>query len=142
MLRKRYYILFVARDDDGRIRKIPSAVALRLRICCRCAGGSVHHCRTGRFVYTDVVKDGKLQPGARGAGESAQGLQKQMAQIAHDFRDVASPFTGSACEQKSPRSIGLKQNRLVSSRAQGSGKRPLWRPPPVGIGLGDDPGSR
>ena len=23
MLRKRYYIIFVARDDDGRIRKIP-----------------------------------------------------------------------------------------------------------------------
>jgi hypothetical protein len=29
MLRKRYYILFVARDEDGRIRKIP----LPLHMC-------------------------------------------------------------------------------------------------------------
>lgn len=94
MLRKRYYILFVARDEDGRIRKIPLPLHY--------AYGFVAAALIGAFTivglagsYTRMLLKTESFNQVRQDRENLRKDYKQMAQIAHD-RDVqvASRSTG------------------------------------------------
>ena len=86
MLRKRYYIIFVARDDDGRIRKIP----LPLRF----AYGFVAAALVGAFTivglagsYTRMLLKTESFNQMRQDLDSLRRNNRQMERIAHD-RDV------------------------------------------------------
>jgi len=86
MLRKRYYILFVARDEDGRIRKIPLPLYY--------AYGFVAAALVGAFTivglagsYTRMLLKTESFNQVRQDRENLRKDYKQMAQIAHD-RDV------------------------------------------------------
>ncbi|HEX8710366.1 MAG TPA: M23 family metallopeptidase [Terracidiphilus sp.] len=112
MLRKRYYILFVARDEDGRVRKIP--VPLRY------AYGFVAAAVVGAFTivglagsYTRMLIKTESYNQVRLERETLRKNYKQMAQIAHD-RDVQVASLGALASEVSAL-YGLRQNRLASS---------------------------
>jgi len=117
MLRKRYYILFVARDDDGRIRKI----SLPLHY----VYGFVAAALVGAFTivglagsYTRMLLKTESYNQVRQDRENLRKDYKQMAQIAHD-RDVQVASLGALASEVTAL-YGLKQNKLTASKPAAS----------------------
>ena len=117
MLRKRYYILFVARDEDGRIRKIP----LPLRF----AYGFVAAALVGAFTivglagsYTRMLLKTENFNQMRLDRENLRKNYKQMEQIAHD-RDVQVASLGALASEVTAL-YGLRQNKLAVPAAAAS----------------------
>src|ERR1700688_1290432 len=113
MLRKRYYILFVARDDDGRIRKIP--VPLHY------AYGFVAAALIGAFTivglagsYTRMLLKTESYNQVREERETLRKNYRQLAQVAHD-RDVQVASLGALANEVTAL-YGLRQNKLVSAK--------------------------
>jgi murein DD-endopeptidase MepM/ murein hydrolase activator NlpD len=111
MLRKRYYILFVARDEEGRVRKIPLPLHY--------AYGFVAAALIGAFTivglagsYTRMLLKTESFNQVREDRETLRKNYKQMAQIAHD-RDVQVASLGALASEVTAL-YGLRQNRLVS----------------------------
>jgi murein DD-endopeptidase MepM/ murein hydrolase activator NlpD len=114
MLRKRYYILFVARDEDGRVRKIPLPLHY--------AYGFVAAALVGAFTivglagsYTRMLLKTESYNQVRQDRENLRKDYKQMAQIAHD-RDVQVASLGALANEVASL-YGLKQNRLGPAKA-------------------------
>src|SRR5271166_1491292 len=108
MLRKRYYILFVARDEDGRVRKIPLPLHY--------AYGFVAAALVGTFTivglagsYTRMLLKTESFNQVRQDRETLRKDYKQMAQIAHD-RDVQVASLGALANEVASL-YGLKQNK-------------------------------
>ena len=117
MLRKRYYILFVARDDDGGIRKIPLPISY--------AYGFVAAAVIGAFTvvglagsYTRMLLKTESFNQMRQERESLRKDYKQMAQIAHD-RDVQVASLGALANEVTAL-YGLRQNRLAAAKPAAS----------------------
>src|SRR5664279_4178763 len=134
MLRKRYYILFVARDEDGRVRKIPLPLQY--------AYGFVAAALIGAFTivglagsYTRMLLKTESFNQMRQERESLRKDYKQMAQIAHD-RDVQVASLGALANEVTAL-YGLRQNRLVSARRT-SAARAAAEPTPPSLALTDD----
>jgi murein DD-endopeptidase MepM/ murein hydrolase activator NlpD len=113
MLRKRYYILFVARDDDGRIRKIP----LPLRYVYGFVGAAL----VGTFTivglagsYTRMLLKTESFNQIRQERETLRKDYRQMAQIAHD-RDVQVASLGALASEVTAL-YGLRQNKLTQAK--------------------------
>jgi murein DD-endopeptidase MepM/ murein hydrolase activator NlpD len=113
MLRKRYYILFVARDEDGRVRKIPLPLHY--------AYGFVAAALIGAFTivglagsYTRMLMKTESFNQVREERETLRKNYKQMAQLAHD-RDVQVASLGALASEVTAL-YGLRQNRLAASR--------------------------
>jgi len=113
MLRKRYYILFVARDEDGRIRKIPLPI--------RYAYGFVAAAVIGAFTvvglagsYTRMLLKTESFNQMRQERESLRKDYKQMAQIAHD-RDVQVASLGALANEVTAL-YGLRQSRTAAAK--------------------------
>src|ERR1700693_388237 len=111
MHRKRYYILFVARDEDGRVRKIPLPLHY--------AYGFVAAALVGAFTivglagsYTRMVRKAERFNQGRQGRENLRKDYKQMAQIAHD-RDVQVASLGALASEVTSL-YGLKQNKLTT----------------------------
>src|ERR1700677_685416 len=134
MLRKRYYILFVARDEDGRIRKIPLPLHY--------AYGFVAAALVGAFTivglagsYTRMLLKTESFNQVRQDRENLRKDYKQMAQIAHD-RDVQVASLGALANEVASL-YGLKQNRLSAAKAApASAVAPT--PPPATLAQTDD----
>ena len=114
MLRKRYYILFVARDEEGRIRKIPLPL--------RYAYGFLAASLIGAFTivglagsYTRMLLKTESYNQMRDEREKLRQDYKQMAQIAHD-RDVQVASLGALANEVTAL-YGLRQNRVASVKA-------------------------
>src|SRR5208337_515278 len=124
MLRKRYYILFVSRDEDGRVRKIPLPL--------RYAYGFVAAALIGAFTivglagsYTRMLLKTESFNQIRQDRENLRKDYNKMAQIAHD-RDVQVASLGALASEVSAL-YGLKQNKLAgsaSSAAAGAAAAP------------------
>ncbi len=115
MLRKRYYILFVARDEDGRVRKIPLPLHY--------AYGFVAAALIGAFTivglagsYTRMLLKTESFNQMREERETLRKDYKQMAQIAHD-RDVQVASLGALANEVTAL-YGLRQNRLASAKPE------------------------
>jgi murein DD-endopeptidase MepM/ murein hydrolase activator NlpD len=113
MLRKRYYILFVARDEDGRVERIP----LPLRYAC----GFVIAAVVGAFTivglagsYTRMLLKTESFNQVRQDRENLRKNYKQMAQIAHD-RNVQVASLGALASEVTAL-YGLRQNKLASAK--------------------------
>jgi murein DD-endopeptidase MepM/ murein hydrolase activator NlpD len=113
MLRKRYYILFVARDEDGRVRKIPLPLHY--------AYGFVAAALVGAFTivglagsYTRMLLKTESFNQVRQDRENLRKDYKQMAQIAHD-RDVQVASLGALANEVASL-YGLKQTKLSAGR--------------------------
>ncbi len=133
MLRKRYYILFVARDEDGRIQKIP--VPLQY------AYGFVAAALVGAFTivglagsYTRMLLKTESFNQVRQDRENLRKGYKQMAQIAHD-RDVQVASLGALASEVTAL-YGLKQNRLASAKPAAASA--AGAPTPSTLALSDD----
>jgi murein DD-endopeptidase MepM/ murein hydrolase activator NlpD len=137
MLRKRYYILFVARDEDGRVRKIPLPLHY--------AYGFVAAALVGAFTiaglagsYTRMLLKTESFNQIRQDRETLRKDYKQMAQIAHD-RDVQVASLGALANEVSAL-YGLKQSKLALAKrtAATSAASAAAAPTPVTLALTDD----
>jgi murein DD-endopeptidase MepM/ murein hydrolase activator NlpD len=135
MLRKRYYILFVARDEDGRVRKIP--VPLQY------AYGFVAAALVGAFTivglagsYTRMLLKTESFNQVRQDRENLRKDYKQMAQIAHD-RSVQVASLGALASEVTAL-YGLRQNRLASAKPATAAARAAAAPTPATLSLTDD----
>ncbi|HEY1254165.1 MAG TPA: M23 family metallopeptidase [Terracidiphilus sp.] len=133
MLRKRYYILFVARDEDGEIRKIPLPL--------RYVYGFVAAALVGTFTivglagsYTRMLLKTESFNQLRQDKENLSKNYKQMAQIAHD-RNVQVASLGALANEVTAL-YGLRQSKLAKS-APASGV--ASEPASASIALTDDP---
>ena len=133
MLRKRYYILFVARDEDGRIRKIPLPLHY--------AYGFVAAALVGAFTivglagsYTRMLMKTESFNQVRQDRENLRKDYKQMAQIAHD-RDVQVASLGALANEVASL-YGLKQNKV--STAKPSASSVAAAPTPATLALSDN----
>jgi len=134
MLRKRYYILFVARDEDGRIRKIPLPLHY--------AYGFVAAALVGAFTivglagsYTRMLLKTEGFNQVRQDRENLRKDYKQMAQIAHD-RDVQVASLGALAGEVASL-YGLKQNKLESKMSPAA--TAAAAPTPTNLAIADDP---
>jgi murein DD-endopeptidase MepM/ murein hydrolase activator NlpD len=112
MLRKRYYILFVARDEDGTVRKIPLPL--------RYAYGFVAAAVVGTFTivglagsYTRMLLKTESYNQVRQQRETLRKDYQQMAQIAHD-RSMQVASLGALANEVSAL-YGLRQNRIAAT---------------------------
>jgi len=113
MLRKRYYILFVARGDDGRIRKIPLPLSY--------AYGFVAAALVGAFTivglagsYTRMLLKTESFNQLRQDKESLSKNYKQMERVVHD-RDVQVASLGALASEVTTL-YGLKQNKMTAAK--------------------------
>jgi murein DD-endopeptidase MepM/ murein hydrolase activator NlpD len=134
MLRKRYYILFVATDEDGRIRKIPLPL--------RYAYGFVAASVIGAFTvvglagsYTRMLLKTESYNQMRQERESLRKDYKHMAQIAHD-RDIQVASLGAIANEVTAL-YGLHQNRGSAVKAAASAAAEA--PTPVTLAQTDSP---
>lgn len=111
MLRKRYYILFVARDEDGRIRKIPLPL--------RYAYGFVVAAVVGAFTivglagsYTRMLMKTESYNRMVHDRDALRKDYSQMAQIAHD-RSVQVASLGALANEVTAL-YGLRPNRAAA----------------------------
>jgi murein DD-endopeptidase MepM/ murein hydrolase activator NlpD len=133
MLRKRYYILFVARDEDGRIRKIPLPLQY--------VYGFVAAALVGTFTivglagsYTRMLLKTESFNQLRQDKENLSKNYKQMAQIAHD-RNVQVASLGALANEVTAL-YGLRQSRLAKSAPAATAAA---EPTPASLALTDDP---
>ncbi len=134
MLRKRYYILFVARDEDGRIRKI----SLPLRY----AYGFMAAALVGTFTivglagsYTRMLLKTESYNQIFQDRETLRKDYQHMAQIAHD-RNVQVASLGALANEVTAL-YGLRQSRLAAARPVAASTAAA-APTPAGLGLSDD----
>lgn len=117
MLRKRYYILFVARDEDGQVHKIPLPL--------RYAYGFVAAAVIGAFTivglagsYTRMLLKTESYNQVRQDRENLRKNYKEMAQIAHD-RSVQVASLGALANEVAAL-YGLRENRLETAKSAAS----------------------
>jgi murein DD-endopeptidase MepM/ murein hydrolase activator NlpD len=134
MLRKRYYILFVARDEDGRVRKIP--------IPLQYAYGFVAAALIGAFTivglagsYTRMLLKTESFNQVRQDRENLRKNYKEMAQIAHD-RNVQVASLGALASEVTAL-YGLKHTRAAQGEPA-SVAHAASAPTPATMALTDD----
>jgi murein DD-endopeptidase MepM/ murein hydrolase activator NlpD len=134
MLRKRYYVLFVARDDDGRIRKIPLPL--------RYAYGFVAAALVGAFTivglagsYTRMLLKTESYNQIFQDREALRKDYKQMAQIAHD-RNIQVASLGALADEVTAL-YGLRQSKLAAAKPEAASTAAA-EPTPASLGLTDD----
>jgi murein DD-endopeptidase MepM/ murein hydrolase activator NlpD len=132
MLRKRYYILFIARDEDGRVRKVPLPL--------RYVYGFVVAAFVGAFTivglagsYTRMLLKTESYNQVRQDRETLRKNYQQMAQLAHD-RDVQVASLGALASEVTSL-YGLRQDKLLSARPSAS---PVLAPTPHSLALSDE----
>jgi murein DD-endopeptidase MepM/ murein hydrolase activator NlpD len=132
MLRKRYYILFVARDEDGRVRKIPLPLHY--------VYGFVAAALVGAFTivglagsYTRMLLKTESFNEVRQERETLRKNYKQMAQIAHD-RDVQVASLGALASEVTTL-YGLRQNKPIAEQQTAN---PVTEPTPQSLALSDE----
>lgn len=135
MLRKRYYILFVARDEDGRVRKVP--VPLRY------AYAFVASAIVGVFTivglagsYTRMLIKTESYNQMRRERETLRKDYRQMAQVAHD-RDVQVASLGALASEVSAL-YGLRQNRLAAAAKASAAARAAAAPATPSLALSNE----
>jgi murein DD-endopeptidase MepM/ murein hydrolase activator NlpD len=135
MLRKRYYILFVARDEDGRVRKIPLPLHY--------AYGFVAAALVGAFTivglagsYTRMLLKTESFNQVRQERETLRKDYKQMAQVAHD-RNVQVASLGALANEVTAL-YGLRQNKLAMAKSAGNASIAAAQSTSLNLAVTDD----
>jgi murein DD-endopeptidase MepM/ murein hydrolase activator NlpD len=133
MLRKRYYILFVARDEDGRVRKIPLPLQY--------VYGFVAAALVGAFTivglagsYTRMLLKTERFNQVREDNQNLRKDYKQLAQVAHD-RDVQVASLGALASEVTAL-YGLRQHKVIPAKP--SAAAAAAAPTPVTLAVKDD----
>lgn len=121
MFRKRYYIIFVARDEEGRLKKIPLPLHY--------AYGFVAAAVVGLFTitglagsYTRMLLKTERFNQVRSEREALRKNYLHMEQVAHE-KDVQAASLGTLASEVSAL-YGLKQNKLNGAASKSSGTEP------------------
>ena len=132
MFRKRYYILFVARDEDGRVRKISLPIQYMY--------GFVAAALVGTFTivglagsYTRMLLKTESFNQVRQERETLRKNYQQMAAVAHE-RDIQVASLGALASEVSA-IYGLKQNKLSGKQSAAAAAA---APTPNSLALTDD----
>lgn len=135
MLRKRYYILFVARDEEGRVRKIPLPLHY--------AYGFVAAAIVGAFTivglagsYTRMLLKTESYNQVRQERETLRKDYRQMAQIAHD-RSVQVASLGALANEVTTL-YGLRQNKMTPGAKTESVADAATAPTPASLAQADE----
>ena len=133
MLRKRYYILFVARDEDGRVRKISLPVQYIY--------GFVAAALVGAFTivglagsYTRMLLKTESFNQIRQERETLRKNYQQMAAVAHE-RDIQVASLGALASEVTA-IYGLKQNKIFGGKQ--SAAAAAAAPAPTTLAVSDD----
>ena len=128
MLQKRYYILFVARDEDGRVRKIPLPL--------RYVYGFVAAALVGAFTivglagsYTRMLLKTERFNQVRDDNQKLRKDYSQLAQVAHD-RDVQVASLGALASEVTAL-YGLRQHKVIPAKAAEAAAAPT--PPTLAV---------
>lgn len=134
MLRKRYYILFVARDHDGHLRKIP--VPLRY------AYGFLAAALVGAFTivglagsYTRMLLKTESYNQVRAERETLRQNYLRMEQVAHT-RSVQVASLGALANEVSAL-YGLRQSRLDEAKPESRSGRVAREATPASLSASD-----
>lgn len=132
MFRKRYYILFVARDEDGRVRKISLPIQYMY--------GFVAAALVGTFTivglagsYTRMLLKTESFNQVRQERETLRKNYQQMAAVAHE-RDIQVASLGALASEVSA-IYGLKQNKMSGKQSAAAAAA---APTPNSLALTDD----
>ena len=133
MLRKRYYILFVARDEDGRVRKIPLPLQY--------VYGFVAAALVGAFTivglagsYTRMLLKTERFNQVREDNQNLRKDYRQLAQVAHD-RDVQVASLGALASEVTAL-YGLRQHKVIPAKPTAASV--ASSPTPSSLALKDD----
>ncbi len=136
MLRKRFYILFVARDEDGQLRKIP----VPLRYAYAFLAASI----VGAFTivglagsYTRMLLKTESYNQVRAERETLRQNYQRMAEIAHT-RSIQVASLGALANEVTAL-YGLRQNRLEAAKAAVPASIAAAAPTPTTLMQSDDP---
>ncbi|MGB6191165.1 MAG: M23 family metallopeptidase [Terracidiphilus sp.] len=132
MLRKRYYILFVARDEDGRVRKIPLPLHYVYGFVAAALVGAVTIVGLAGSYTRMLLKTEKFNQ-VREERETLRKNYQQMAQIAHE-RGVQVASLGALASEVTTL-YGLRQNKLIAAKAT---TNVATAPTPPSLALSDD----
>jgi murein DD-endopeptidase MepM/ murein hydrolase activator NlpD len=134
MSRKRYYILFVARDEEGRVRKVPLPLHY--------AYGFVAAALIGAFTivglagsYTRMLLKTESFNQIRQEREDLRKNYQQMAKTVHD-RDVQVASLGALASEVTAL-YGMRQNRLVRTHTVSS-QAATAAATPASLAMSDD----
>ena len=135
MLRKRYYILFIARDEDGQLRKIPLPL--------KYAYGFVVAAIVGAFTivglagsYTRMLLKTESYNQVRAERETLRQNYQRMEQIAHN-RSVQVASLGALANEVTAL-YGLRQNRLHAAPPAALASTAAAAPTPATLVQSDD----
>jgi len=135
MLRRRYYILFVARDEDGELRKIPLPL--------KYVYGFVAAAIVGAFTivglagsYTRMLLKTESYNQVRADRETLRQNYQRMAEIAHN-RSVQVASLGALANEISAL-YGLRQNRLQAAEPKPTPTPGKAAPAPSALAQADD----
>jgi murein DD-endopeptidase MepM/ murein hydrolase activator NlpD len=131
MLRKRYYILFVARDEDGRVRKIPLPLQY--------VYGFVAAALVGAFTivglagsYTRMLLKTERFNQVRQDNQQLRKDYSALAKVAHD-RDVQVASLGALASEVTAL-YGLRQHKVIPAKPTENAAAPT----PASLALKDD----
>ena len=136
MLRKRYYILFVARDEDGRVRKIPLPLHYAYGFVAAALVGAFTIVGLAGLLHPHAAEDRELSTRCAQERETLRKNYKQMAQIAHD-RDVQVASLGALANEVTAL-YGLRQNKLARVQAGSHRQRSRGAPTPASLAQTDE----
>ncbi|MGA9062169.1 MAG: M23 family metallopeptidase [Terracidiphilus sp.] len=135
MLRRRYYILFVARDEDGQLRKIPLPL--------KYAYGFLAAAIVGAFTivglagsYTRMLLKTESFNQVRAERETLRQNYQRMAEIAHN-RSVQVASLGALANEVTAL-YGLRQNRLNAAKPAPPANGAAAAPAPAALAQSDD----
>jgi murein DD-endopeptidase MepM/ murein hydrolase activator NlpD len=120
-LRKRYYIIFVAREEDGRLRKIPIPLHYAYVFVAAAIVGAFTITGMAGSYSRMLLKTASFNQ-VRSQREALRKDYAQLEQVAHE-KEVQAASLGSLASEISAL-YGLRQNKLTSSKAE-SGSSPL-----------------
>jgi len=112
-LRKRYYLLFVARDDDGQLRKIPVPLKYAYGFLCAAIVGAFTIVGLAGS-YTRMLLKTESYNQVRAERETLRQNYQRMQQIAQN-RSVQVASLGALANEVTAL-YGLRQNRLESAK--------------------------
>src|ERR1700683_440139 len=134
-LRRRYYLLFVAREDDGQLRKIP----VPLKYAYGFLGASL----IGAFTivglagsYTRMLLKTESYNQVRADRETLRQNYQRMQQIAQN-RSVQVASLGALANEVTAL-YGLRQNRLLAARAKAPASVAAVAPTPTTLVQSDE----
>jgi murein DD-endopeptidase MepM/ murein hydrolase activator NlpD len=135
MLRKRYYLLFVARDDDGQLRKIPVPLKYAYGFLCASIVGAFTIVGLAGS-YTRMLLKTESYNQVRADRETLRQNYQRMQQIAQN-RSVQVASLGALANEVTAL-YGLRQNRLEAAKPAARTRAAAAAPTPAALTQTDD----